>query len=55
MCELIGRNYDIACDDIIYKDLNRVSVAGMDAIARDDLAYDVLNPECVRLWDGLPI
>ena len=42
-------------DDITCEYLHLASVAGIDAIARDDLTYDVLNPECVRLWDGLTI
>ena len=42
-------------DDIMFDDIHLPSVAGMDAIARDDLTYDDLNPECVRLLDGLMI
>ena len=51
----MGRIDDKMCDDIICEDLHLARVAGMDAIAHDDLTYDVLNPECVRLWDGLTI
>ena len=43
------------CDDIICEDLHLVSVAGMNDIPCDDLTYDDLNQECVRLWDGLMI
>ena len=46
----MGRLHDIMCDDITCKDLHLASVAGMD-----DPTYDDLNPECVRLWDGLRI
>ena len=42
-------------DDITCKDLHLARVAGMDAIPCDDLIYDDLNPDCVRLWDGLTI
>ena len=42
--------HDIMCDDIRYEDLHLASVARMD-----DLTYDDLNPERVRLWDGLMI
>ena len=38
------------CDDIICEDLHLAIVAGMDDITCDDLTYDDLNPECVRLW-----
>ena len=38
------------CDDITYKDLHLASVAGMDDITSDDLTYDDLIQECVRLW-----
>ena len=34
------------CDDIICEDLYLASVARMD-----DLTYDDLNPECVRLLE----
>ena len=51
----MGRIDDIMCDDIICEDLYLVSVAGMDDIPCDDLTYDDLNPECVRLRDGLMI
>ena len=50
MCEIMGRVDDILCENITCEDLNVASVAGMD-----DLTYDDLNPECVRLWDGLTI
>ena len=43
------------CDDITCEDLHLASVAGMDDIPWDDLMYDDLNPECVRLWDELMI
>ena len=55
MCEIIGRIDYIMCDDITFKDLHLASVAGMDDITCDDLTDDVLNPECVRLLDGLTI
>ena len=51
----MGRMDDIICDDISCEDLYLASVAGMDDIPCDDLTYDDLNPECVRLWDGLTI
>ena len=51
----MGRIDDIMCDDITCKDRHLVSVAGMDDITCDDLIYDDLNPEYVRLWDGLTI
>ena len=43
------------CDDITCEDLYLASVAGIDDIQCDDLTYDDLNPECVRLRDGLMI
>ena len=43
------------CDDIPCVDLHLASVAGMGDIPCDDQIYDDLNPECVRLWDGLTI
>ena len=46
---------DIICDDIICEDLHLASVAGMDDIPCNELKYDDLNQECVRLWDGLMI
>ena len=46
----MGRIGDIMCDDITFEDLHLASVAGID-----DQTYDDLNPECVRLWDGLTI
>ena len=55
MCEIIGRIDAIMCDDKTCKDLHLARVAGMDAIPCNDLTYDDLNPECVRLWDGLTI
>ena len=55
MCEITGRIDDIICDDIICEDIHLPSVAGMDDILCDNLTYDDLNPECVRLWDGLMI
>ena len=61
----MGRIDDIMCDDITGEGLQHASVAGMDDITCDeltnddmtcdDLTYDDLNPECVRLWDGLTI
>ena len=50
----MGRIDDIMCDDIICEDLYLASVVGMDDILCV-LIYDDLNPECVRLWDGLMI
>ena len=55
MCEIVGRIDYTMCDDITCEDLHLASVAGMDDIPCDDLTYDDLNPECVRLWDGLMI
>ena len=46
----MGRIDDIMCDDITCEDLHLASVAGMD-----DIPYDDLNQECMRLWDGLMI
>ena len=51
----MGRIVDIMCDNIACEDLYLASVAGMDYIRCDDLTYDDLNQECVRLWDGLMI
>ena len=51
----MGRIDDIMCDKIKRKYLHLVSVSGMDDIPYDDLTDDDLNPECVRLWDGLTI
>ena len=51
----MGRIDDIMYDDITYEDLLLGSVAGMNDIPCDDLKYDDLNPECVRLWDGMMI
>ena len=50
MCAIIGRIDDIMCDSI-----HLASVAGMDDIPFDDVTYEDLNPECVRLWDRLTI
>ena len=55
MCEIRGRIDDIMCDYITCEDLHLASVAGMDDILWDDLKYDDLNPECVRLLDRLMI
>ena len=51
----MGRINDIMCDDITCEDIYLASMAGMDDIPCDDLTYYDLNPECVRLWDGLMI
>ena len=51
----MGRIDDIMCDDLTCEDLPFASVAGMDDIPCHDLTYDDLNPECVRLWEGLTI
>ena len=51
----MGRIDDIMCDDITCVDLHLASVAGIHDITCDDLTYDDLNPECVRLWDGLTL
>ena len=51
----MGRIDDIICDDITCEVLHLASVAGMDDMPCDDLTYDDLNPECVRLSDGLMI
>ena len=40
------------CDDITCEDLHLATVAGMEEITCDDLKYDDLNPECVRLRDS---
>ena len=55
MCEITGRIDGIMCADIICENLNLASVGWMDDILCDNLTYDDLNPECVRLWDGLMI
>ena len=55
MSEITGRIDDKMCEDITCEDLHLASVAGMDAIPCDDLIYDDLNPECVKLWDRLTI
>ena len=55
MCEIMGWIDSIMCDDIICEDLHLTSVVWMDDIKSDDKTYDELNPECVRLWDGLTI
>ena len=51
----MGRIDDIMCDNIACEDHHLAIVAGIDAIPCDDLTYDDLNPECMRLWDGLMI
>ena len=51
----MGRIGDIMCNDITCEDLHLASVAGMDDIPYDDLKCGDLNPDCVRLWDGLMI
>ena len=51
----MGQIDAIMCDDITCKDLHHARVAGVYAIPCDDLTYDDLNPECVRLWNGLTI
>ena len=37
------------CDDITCGDIHLARVAGMDDITSDDLTYDDLIQECVRL------
>ena len=51
----MGRIDNIMCDDITCEDLHLASVTGLDDIPSDDLTYDDLNPECVRLWEGVTI
>ena len=51
----MGRIDDIMCDDITCEDLHLASVAGFYDISSDDLTYDDLNPECVRLRARLTI
>ena len=51
----MGRIVVIRCDDITCEDLHLASVAGIDDIPWEDLKYDDLNQECVRLWDELMI
>ena len=51
----MGQIDDIMCDDITHKYLHFASVAGKDNVICDDLAYDDLNPVCMRIWDRLPI
>ena len=46
----MGRIDDIICDDITREYLHLASVVGMD-----DLTYGDLNPDCVKLMDGLTI
>ena len=46
---------DIMFDDITCEYLHLASVARMDDIPCDDLIYDDLNQECVRLWNGWTI
>ena len=55
MCEIIGRIDDIMCNDITCEYLNLANVSGKDDIPCDNLTYDDLNPECVRLRDGFII
>ena len=55
MYEIIGRIDDIMCDDRTCEDLELASEAGMYDIPWDDLKYDDLNQECLRLWDELII
>ena len=43
------------CDDITFDDLHHASVARMDDIIYEDITYDDLSPECMRLWDELTI
>ena len=50
VCEIMGRIDDIIFEDITCEYQHLSSVAGMD-----DLTYDDLNQECVRLWDRLTI
>ena len=40
---------DVMCDDITCEDLHLASMAGMVDITSDDLPYDDLSPECVKL------
>ena len=49
------RIHDIMCDYITCEDHHLGRVAGRDDIPCYDLTYDDLNPENVRLWDGLTI
>ena len=51
----MGRINDIMCDDMNCDVLHLAIVAGMDDITCDYLSYDDLNPEYVRLLDGLTI
>ena len=37
-------------DDITCEDIHLASVDGLDDITCDELTYDDLNLECVRLW-----
>ena len=53
--EILVKIDDVMYDDITCEDLHLARVAGMDHLPCDDLTYDVLNQECVRLWDGLMI
>ena len=46
---------DIMCDGITCVGLHLASVAGMEDIPCNDPIFVDLNPECVRLWDGLTI
>ena len=49
----MGRIDGMLCDDITCEDQQHASVAGMDDITCNDLTYDNLNQECVRLRGGL--
>ena len=55
MCEILGKIDIIMCDDITCENRHLASVAGLDDITCEDLKYDELSPEIVRLWDGLTI
>ena len=51
----MGRIDNIMCDDITCEDLHLASMTELVDLTCDDLTYDDLNPECVRLLDGLTI
>ena len=51
----MGRIDDIMCGDITCEDLHLASVARTDDIPWNDLKYDDLNPESLRLWYELMI
>ena len=38
------------CDDLTFEDLHLSRVDGMDDLTSDDLTYDDIIQECVRLW-----